>query len=53
MVDVTVVREFPDVFPEKLSGLPPHREIDFEIENIPGAAPISIAPMELNELKSS
>ena len=54
--DVAVVREFPDVFPEELSGLPPHREVDFEIETIPGAAPISIAPyrmapMELKELK--
>ena len=44
------------MFPEELSGLPPHREIDFEIETIPGAAPISIAPyrmapMELKELK--
>ena len=54
--DVAVVREFPHVFPEELSGLPPHREIDFEIETIPKAAPISIAPyrmapMELKELK--
>ncbi|KAL0445949.1 UNVERIFIED_CONTAM: Transposon Ty3-I Gag-Pol polyprotein [Sesamum latifolium] len=53
---VPVVREFPDVFPEELPGLPPHREVDFEIETIPGAAPISIAPYrmapsELKELK--
>ena len=51
-----MVREFPNVFPEELPGLPPHREIDFEIGTIPGAAPISIAPyrmalMELKELK--
>ena len=44
------------MFPEELPGLPPHREIDFEIETIPGVAPISIAPyrmapMELKELK--
>ncbi|KAL0458154.1 UNVERIFIED_CONTAM: Retrovirus-related Pol polyprotein from transposon [Sesamum latifolium] len=43
-------------FPEELPGLPPHREVDFEIETIPGAAPISIAPYrmapsELKELK--
>ncbi|KAK4382169.1 Transposon Ty3-G Gag-Pol polyprotein [Sesamum angolense] len=54
--DVPVVREFPDVFPEELPGLPPHREVDFEIDTIPGAAPISItpyrmAPLELKELK--
>ena len=58
VTDVAVVREFLDVFPEELPGLPPHREVDFEIETIPGAAPISIAPyrmapMELKELKSS
>ncbi|KAL0298891.1 UNVERIFIED_CONTAM: Transposon Ty3-G Gag-Pol polyprotein [Sesamum radiatum] len=54
--DVPIVREFPNVFPEELSRLPPHREVDFEIETIPGAAPISItpyrmAPSELKELK--
>ena len=56
MKDVVIVREFPDVFPEELPGLPPHREVDFEIETILGATPISIAPyrmapMELKELK--
>ncbi|KAL0337562.1 UNVERIFIED_CONTAM: Retrovirus-related Pol polyprotein from transposon [Sesamum calycinum] len=55
--DVPVVREFPDVFPEELPGLPPHLEVDFEIDTIPGAAPISItpyrmAPLELKELKN-
>ncbi|KAL0347942.1 UNVERIFIED_CONTAM: Transposon Ty3-G Gag-Pol polyprotein [Sesamum angustifolium] len=45
--DVPVVREFPDVFPDELPGLPPHREVDFEIETIPGAAPISIAPYRM------
>ncbi|KAL0354353.1 UNVERIFIED_CONTAM: Transposon Ty3-G Gag-Pol polyprotein [Sesamum angustifolium] len=54
--DVPVVREFPDVFPEELPGLPPHREVDFEIDTILGAAPISItpyriAPLEPKELK--
>ncbi|KAL0354326.1 UNVERIFIED_CONTAM: Retrovirus-related Pol polyprotein from transposon [Sesamum angustifolium] len=54
--DVPIVREFPDVFPEELLGLPPHREVDFEIDTIPGATPISItpyrmAPLELKELK--
>ncbi|KAL0404196.1 UNVERIFIED_CONTAM: hypothetical protein Sradi_2060400 [Sesamum radiatum] len=56
VLEVQVVREFPDIFPEELLGLPPHREVDFEIETIPGAAPISIAPYrmatsELKELK--
>ena len=54
--DMPVIREFSDVFPEELPGLPPHREVDFEIETIPGVAPISIAPYrmapaELQELK--
>ncbi|KAL0406326.1 UNVERIFIED_CONTAM: Transposon Tf2-12 polyprotein [Sesamum latifolium] len=56
VLEVPVVREFSDVFPEELPGLPPHREVDFGIETIPGAAPISIAPYkmapsELKELK--
>ena len=56
VMDVPVVKEFVDVFPEDLPGLPPHRETDFEIETIPGVAPISIAPyrmapLELKELK--
>ena len=53
---VPVVREFLDVFPDELPGLPPPREIEFEIELIPGTRPISIppyrmAPAELKELK--
>ena len=34
--DIPVVREFPDVFPDDLPGLPPDREIDFQIELAPG-----------------
>ena len=39
--DVPVVREFLDVFPDDLLGLPPKREIDFPIDLVPGTAPIS------------
>ncbi|KAL0550368.1 hypothetical protein IC582_014876 [Cucumis melo] len=51
-----VVREYPDVFPDELPGLPPPREVDFAIELEPGTAPISrapyrMAPAELKELK--
>ncbi|KAA3473697.1 DNA/RNA polymerases superfamily protein [Gossypium australe] len=54
---VSVVCEYPDVFPEELPGLPPVREVEFGIELIPGAARISIAPyrmapIELKELKA-
>ncbi|KAL4037992.1 hypothetical protein IC575_001595 [Cucumis melo] len=39
-----VVRDYPDVFPEELPGLPPHREVEFAIELEPGTVPISRAP---------
>ncbi|XP_076914546.1 uncharacterized protein LOC143573592, partial [Bidens hawaiensis] len=51
-----VVCLYPYVFPEELRGLPPDREIEFTIDLIPGAEPISkapyrMAPLELKELK--
>jgi hypothetical protein len=54
--DIPVVCEFPDVFPEDLSGLPPERDVEFVIELKPGTAPISrrsycMPPNELAELK--
>ena len=50
--DVPVVRDFLDVFPDDLPGLPPEREIDFPIDLVPGTTPISLphyrmAPAEL------
>ncbi|GJS48519.1 putative reverse transcriptase domain-containing protein [Tanacetum coccineum] len=45
--NLSVVREFTDVFPDELPGLPPAREIEFGIELIPGAEPISKAPVHL------
>ncbi|GKA73809.1 reverse transcriptase domain-containing protein [Tanacetum coccineum] len=53
--DVLVVRDFPEVFPEDLSGLPPTRQVEFHIELIPGAAPVArapyrLAPAEMKEL---
>ncbi|KAJ0863760.1 putative nucleotidyltransferase, Ribonuclease H [Helianthus annuus] len=53
--DIPVVRDFPQVFPEDLPGLPPHRQVEFQIELAPGAAPIArapyrLAPSELEEL---
>ena len=55
--DVPVVRDFPDLFPDDLPGLPPEQEIDFPIDLVPGTAPISLppyrmAPVELKELKT-
>ena len=54
--DILTVSDFPDVFPEELPGSPPHREIEFAIDVVPGATPTSItpyrmAPLELKELK--
>nr|GEU68025.1 hypothetical protein [Tanacetum cinerariifolium] len=42
-----VVREFPDVFPEELPGLPPVRQVEFQIDLIPEAAPVAHAPYRL------
>lgn len=39
-----VVCEYLDVFPRDLTSLPPHREIEFSIELVPGTTPISMAP---------
>ena len=54
---IPVVREFPDVFPEELPGIPLEREVDFAIEIVPGTVPVSrapykMAPTEMKELKS-
>ncbi|GJU90395.1 putative reverse transcriptase domain-containing protein [Tanacetum coccineum] len=55
--DIPVVREFPGVFPEDLSGLPPSREVEFCIDLIPGAVPVAkspyrLAPTEMQELSN-
>lgn len=53
---IPIVQEFKDVFPEEIPGLPPRRDIDFTIELLLGASPISGTPYrmsvpELIELK--
>ncbi|GKA13590.1 hypothetical protein Tco_0693236 [Tanacetum coccineum] len=53
--DVPVVRDFPEVFPEYLPGLPPTRQVEFHIELILGVAPVArapyrLAPAEMKEL---
>ncbi|GJS72398.1 putative reverse transcriptase domain-containing protein [Tanacetum coccineum] len=53
--DVPIVQDFPEVFLEDLPGLPPARPVEFQIDLIPGAAPVARAPMcidyrELNKL---
>jgi hypothetical protein len=54
--DIHVVREFLDVFPNDLLGMPPVRAIEFKIELQPGTTPIAkapykMSPVELLELK--
>ncbi|XP_070013583.1 uncharacterized protein [Nicotiana sylvestris] len=44
---VPIVNEFLVVFPDKLPGIPPDREIDFGIDVIPGTQPISILPYRM------
>nr|GEV39256.1 putative reverse transcriptase domain-containing protein [Tanacetum cinerariifolium] len=53
--DIPVVREFPKVFPKDLPGLPPVHQVEFQIDLIPGAAPVArapdrLAPSEMQEL---
>jgi hypothetical protein len=54
--DISVVCEYPDVFPDDLPGMPPDRDVEFVIELQPDTAPISkrpyrMPPKELVELK--
>ena len=55
--NILVIREFLDVFPEELSGVPPEREVDLSIEIVQGMtsisrAPYRMAPTELKGLKT-
>nr|GEY00008.1 putative reverse transcriptase domain-containing protein [Tanacetum cinerariifolium] len=53
--DVPMVRDFPEVFPEDLSGIPPARPVEFQINLVPGVvlvarAPYRLTPSEMKEL---
>ncbi|GKB88692.1 hypothetical protein Tco_0960964, partial [Tanacetum coccineum] len=53
--DVPIIRNFPEVFPEDLPGIPPTRQVEFQIDLVPGAAPVArtpyrLAPSEMKEL---
>ncbi|GKB85595.1 putative reverse transcriptase domain-containing protein [Tanacetum coccineum] len=55
--DISVVRDFVEVFPEDLSGLPPQRQVEFRIDLVPGEMPIAkspyhLAPSEMQELST-
>nr|GFC40096.1 putative reverse transcriptase domain-containing protein [Tanacetum cinerariifolium] len=53
--DVPIVQDFTEVFPEDFLGIPPTRQVEFQIDLIPGAAPVErapyrLAPSEMKEL---
>jgi hypothetical protein len=50
--DIKVAREYPDVFPAELPGMPTDHDIEFLIELLPVTPPISKRPyrMPINEL---
>ncbi|GJX89338.1 putative reverse transcriptase domain-containing protein [Tanacetum coccineum] len=55
--DIPIVREFLEVFPEDLPGLPPVRQVGFQVDLILGAtrvarAPYRLAPLEMQELSN-
>ncbi|GKE15669.1 putative reverse transcriptase domain-containing protein, partial [Tanacetum coccineum] len=55
--DIPIVRNFPGVFSEDLSGLPLSHDVEFCIDPIPGAMPVSkspyrLAPTEMQELSN-
>jgi hypothetical protein len=55
---ISVVSEFPDVFPNDLPGMPPDRDIEFSIDLLPGTAPIAkrpyqMAPVEHEEVRKT
>nr|GEZ65722.1 putative reverse transcriptase domain-containing protein [Tanacetum cinerariifolium] len=45
--DVPIVRDFPEVFPEDLMGIPSARQVEFQIDLVPCAAPVARAPYRL------
>ncbi|GKA44794.1 hypothetical protein Tco_0737590 [Tanacetum coccineum] len=44
---LNIISDFPEVFPEDLPGVPPTRQVEFQIDLVPGAAPVAWAPYRL------
>ncbi|XP_024979002.1 uncharacterized protein LOC112516212 [Cynara cardunculus var. scolymus] len=56
--DILIIRDFPEVFPDELPGIPSPRQVEFHIELIPAVAPMAkapyrLAPSEMKELYSN
>ncbi|GKB42584.1 reverse transcriptase domain-containing protein [Tanacetum coccineum] len=50
--DVPTVRDFHEVFPEDLPGIPPTRQVEFQIDLVSGAAPVARAPYRLDTIEN-
>nr|GEZ00770.1 reverse transcriptase domain-containing protein [Tanacetum cinerariifolium] len=55
--DVSIMQDFPEVFPKDLPGLPPMRQVEFQINLVPGVTPVArspsrLAPSEMQELST-
>lgn len=55
--EVSIVCEFPNVFPGDLPDVPPERQVEFRTDLVPGAAPLAktpylLAPLEMQELSN-
>ncbi|KAI3704519.1 hypothetical protein L1987_74741 [Smallanthus sonchifolius] len=55
--DIPIVKDYPEVFPKDLPGLPPPRQVEFRIDLVPGPAPVArspyrLAPSEMQELSN-
>ncbi|GJS01136.1 putative reverse transcriptase domain-containing protein [Tanacetum coccineum] len=53
--DIPIIRDFPEVFPKDLPGLLPTRQVEFQVDLVPGVAPAArapyrLAPSEIKEL---
>ncbi|GJZ53144.1 hypothetical protein Tco_0608029 [Tanacetum coccineum] len=53
--DISMVRDFVDVFSDDLSGLPPQRQVEFRIDLVPGVRPVAkslyrLTTLEMQEL---
>ncbi|MCI82372.1 cellular nucleic acid-binding protein, partial [Trifolium medium] len=51
MEELPIVNEFPDVFSEDVTNVPPKREVEFTIDLVPGTSPISMAPYRMSASK--
>ena len=51
LLDILTVCDYPNVFPKEFLGLPPQREIEFTIDVVQGATPVSITPYRMAPLE--